>query len=82
MSSRLRTCLTRSLFLSFFYALAAYGQGFSAGKITGLAVDNSGAVIPDAKIEAANVDTGEVRRTVSNGSGVYALSQVSLRFEF
>ena len=43
-----------------------YAQG--SGRITGLATDNTGAVIPDVQISATNVGTGEVRRTVSNSA--------------
>src|SRR5437763_15619129 len=50
----------------------AFAQG--SGKITGLATDNSGGVIPDAQITASNPGTGDVRRTISNNAGVYVVS--------
>ncbi|HUS07400.1 MAG TPA: TonB-dependent receptor, partial [Bryobacteraceae bacterium] len=50
----------------------ALAQG--SGKITGLATDNSGGVIPDAQVTASNPGTGDVRRTISNNAGVYVLS--------
>ena len=53
-------------------SMALYGQG--SGRITGIATDNTGAVIPEAAIEATNTATGEVRRTVTNNAGIYLLS--------
>lgn len=57
---------------------SVFGQGFSVGKITGVATDTTGAVLPLAEIESVNVATGEVRRTVTNQAGVYVLSPLPI----
>ncbi len=42
-------------------------------QISGSIVDSSGAVVADANIAVKNLDTGIVRSTASNASGVYAV---------
>ena len=44
------------------------------GQITGIVSDNSGAVIPDAEIDVANVATGVHWNAKSNDGGTYAFS--------
>jgi Carboxypeptidase regulatory-like domain/TonB dependent receptor len=65
---------------AFFLCLALLpGIGPSAhtqvlyGTITGNVTDPSGAVVPNATVDAANTATGVHRSTVSNGSGIYTL---------
>ncbi|HKO18046.1 MAG TPA: carboxypeptidase-like regulatory domain-containing protein, partial [Acidobacteriaceae bacterium] len=41
------------------------------GSVNGIVTDPSGAVIPNAKVTATNVDTGVSTETTSNGEGVY-----------
>lgn len=41
------------------------------GSITGTVTDDTGAVIPGAQIKITNRDTGQVRETASNESGIY-----------
>lgn len=48
------------------------------GKITGTVTDSSGLAIPGAEIAATQTETGEVRRTSSNQSGVYVISPLPL----
>ncbi|MDE1178319.1 MAG: TonB-dependent receptor [Edaphobacter sp.] len=43
------------------------------GGINGIVTDSSGAVIPNAKIVATNVETGVATPTTSNNDGVYGL---------
>jgi hypothetical protein len=50
----------------------ALGQT-SAGRITGIIRDASGAVIPNATVSARNSETGIVTPAASNGEGLYVL---------
>src|SRR5438067_3099927 len=43
------------------------------GSVNGTVTDPSGAVIPNAKVTAINVDTGVTTETTSNGEGIYNL---------
>src|SRR5271165_5034552 len=45
----------------------------SAGRITGVIMDSSGAVIPNATVSAKNSETGIVTPAASNGEGLYVL---------
>ena len=54
---------------------AAFGQQLT-GSLQGTVNDQTGAVIPDAKIELANDASGDVRRAVSNGEGRFAITAV------
>ncbi|MFB3827708.1 MAG: carboxypeptidase regulatory-like domain-containing protein [Bryobacteraceae bacterium] len=51
---------------------------FDRGTITGTVADSSGAVMPNAEVVLANMDTGVVSRTVTNNVGVYTLSNVPI----
>jgi hypothetical protein len=51
---------------------AVFGQT-SAGRITGVVLDSSGALIPNAQLTARNVETGLESKTSSNTEGNYAL---------
>src|SRR5690242_462028 len=46
------------------------------GSVTGSVTDPSGAVIPNAKVTATNLDTGEVRETTTSGEGSYTLPEL------
>ena len=56
---------------------AALGQQIT-GAITGTVADASGGVVPGAQIRATNADTGFVRATVSDGSGVYTIQYLPI----
>ena len=45
----------------------------ASGKITGVASDAAGLGVPGAEIEVTNLETGEIRRTTTNASGVYVI---------
>jgi hypothetical protein len=49
---------------------------FDAAQINGTIRDQSGALIPNAKIQIENRDTGLVRQTLTNSTGTYVLSQI------
>ena len=50
----------------------AMGQ-INSGSMSGTVADSSGAVIPNAKITATEVQTGTVYNTVANSAGIYTL---------
>lgn len=69
------------IWLSFLLALAlmssaAYGQ--STASIVGTATDQSGAVIPNARITITNIETGLVRSTTTNSTGSYAAHELPI----
>ncbi|MBS1822746.1 MAG: TonB-dependent receptor [Acidobacteria bacterium] len=51
-------------------SLAAGAQTVTGG-VTGIVTDASGAVVPNAKVTATNVDTGVATATTSNNEGIY-----------
>ena len=61
----------------FLFLLAAagksYGQGGAEGTILGTVTDSSGAVVPRASVEVANVGTGVTQFTITNDSGEYSV---------
>ncbi|HYP26263.1 MAG TPA: carboxypeptidase-like regulatory domain-containing protein [Blastocatellia bacterium] len=56
-------------------ALPASAQS-DRGSITGTVTDPSGAAVSGVKVTATNLDTGEVRETVSNDEGNYTLAEL------
>ncbi len=65
----------RFLAAIFLFALTALAQS-DRGTITGTIVDPAGAVIPNASIEARNVDTGTVFPVASSGTGNYTIPEL------
>lgn len=49
---------------------------YDSAQINGTVRDQSGALIPNAKIQVENRDTGLVRQTATNSTGTYVLSQI------
>jgi hypothetical protein len=49
-----------------------WGQAVSSASITGVVIDPAGAVVPGAKVEVTQVNTGMVRTTVSAADGSYS----------
>jgi hypothetical protein len=62
----------------FFFTLAftyvAFGQ--TGGTITGLISDPTGAVVPNAPVQARNTDTGVVASAATSGTGNYVLADL------
>lgn len=56
----------------------AHAQAVANAEIHGIVSDQSGAIIPNAQLVATQINTGEVRTTVSNGTGGYALLNLSV----
>ena len=70
--------LTRQYFLPvalLLSAVASFGQS-TTGTLTGTVTDASGAVVPKANITLTNAESGDVRKTVSNSDGYYAIAAV------
>ncbi len=44
-----------------------------AGTLTGTVADNSGAVVPNAKITLRDQQSGDLRRTVTNADGYFTM---------
>ena len=64
--------MPRDLAILFLAATAALAQS-DRSTLTGLVMDQTGAVIPGASVEAENQATGLKYATTSNAVGVYAL---------
>ena len=46
------------------------------GTLTGTVADSAGAVVPNAKVTMKNAASGDIRTTVSNGSGYFSVTAV------
>ena len=71
-----RTAVT-SLGILFLVLLAStcFGQQLT-GTLTGTVADSAGAVVPNAKVTMKNEASGDIRTTVSNGSGYFSITAV------
>jgi hypothetical protein len=47
-----------------------------SGSVTGTVTDPTGAVVPNAKVTATNLATGEVRETTTSDQGTYTLPEL------
>lgn len=54
---------------------AAFAQ-FDTAVLNGNVRDSSGAIVPGANVKIRNLDTGLVRSTTSNASGIYNLTEI------
>jgi len=59
-------CLMLTLTLA--NVVSVWGQGGATGSITGLVVDLSGAVVPNAAIQVIDASTGQTARSLDSGS--------------
>lgn len=66
-------CALAALFL---YGAASSSAQVIFGSIQGTVTDESGAVVPGARVTVKNVDTGLARSTTSNNAGLYFLGEV------
>src|SRR5262252_8575508 len=65
-----------TLFVVGFFSMLSYGQSGSSGSITGLVTDPSGAVVPNATVEARNPVSGFSRKTSTDASGKFTIPNV------
>jgi hypothetical protein len=65
--------MRRSLFFFFmlFVSLSLFADGTQLGTIAGRVTDQTGAVLPGATVEIANLEKGSVRSTTTNAEGKY-----------
>jgi hypothetical protein len=63
------------LSLTLGFASAAYAQS-DRGSITGSVKDPGGALVPNAKVTATNLNSGEVRETTTSDEGAYTLPEL------
>lgn len=72
----------KSSFAAFFFvvsfSIVAYGQSGSSGSITGIVTDPSGAVVPNATVEARNPVSGFSRTTVTDAAGRFTIPNIPL----
>lgn len=77
--ARLRTRFSNSFFIGLLctglFTTIAYAQQLT-GTLSGTSYDQSGAVVPDAKIVLTNEGTKDTRSSVSNGEGVFSFAAV------
>ena len=72
--ARLSAGLTLAIALiAVLFVAAPLSAQTSSGTLTGVVSDPGAAVVPGAAITAKNTATGELRQTVSNGSGVFSI---------
>src|SRR5215468_9600448 len=66
-----------TLSLASILALPAFAQSLTSGDITGVVLDPSGAVIPNASVTITNDAIGTTQTHTTNGEGVYRFSLLS-----
>ncbi len=59
-------------------APALHGQAVSNASVTGLVVDEQGALVAGAPIRMSGVDTGTVYNTVTNSEGIYTIPSLPI----
>ena len=57
-----------------FFGISAMSVFAQTAQLTGTVSDQSGSVVPGAKVTATNVDTGVARNSISNESGSYLIT--------
>ena len=66
------------LFILGLVLLCTAARAQEAATIVGTVTDPTGAVVPNAKITITNTDTGTMRTTVSNGTGLYSARDLQI----
>ena len=65
-------CLAIAL-AALLYMRAPLHAQTESGTVTGVVSDPAGAVVPNAEVTVKNTATGEIRKTVTNASGVFSI---------
>ncbi len=76
MRIRIGILLLTAFGLGLIYPVGALGQAVNNARIHGTVTDQTGAVVPNATIEATQIDTGTVRTAISGSAGEYVLSNL------
>jgi len=71
-----QVCLSLILLIATTFTQPAYGQAGSVAKLTGQALDASGAVMPGVAIEVEDLGTGRRYTSTTNAEGFYYLEQL------
>jgi hypothetical protein len=78
MKNRKRSTILWVILLAFMLGGMSFAQNSSSGELTGTVLDPTNAVLPGAAVEVANIQTGQVIHTTTNGKGIYAVTSVPL----
>ncbi len=74
MNNKILTLLLTAVCFGLFSASAIFGQATDNGGLQGTVFDSVGAVVPNVRIKAENISTGQSRTTVSNGQGEWKIA--------
>jgi hypothetical protein len=73
-------CTRAALFLTvgflLLYTPASRGQSITAGDVTGIVTDPSGAAVPNASVALSSIDTNASRKATTNAEGSYRFAFV------
>jgi len=72
-----RWLLSTILFSTIFLLFAGSSWAQSAGKLTGIATDATGSVVPKASVVLTEISTQTKYNTVTNAQGIYAFTEVA-----
>jgi hypothetical protein len=73
---RTRAALLAAIGISLFCANITWGQSITAGDVTGIVTDPSGAAVPNAAVTLTSVDTNASRTATTNAEGSYRFAFV------
>src|SRR5579863_5926603 len=74
---RSRAALVAAVVISLFFANITWGQSITAGDVTGIVTDPSGAAVPNAAVTLTSVDTNTSRKSTTNAEGNYQFAFVA-----
>ena len=75
MISRLKAVTLLAALALFVFVPSGFSQAVTA-TLTGTVTDSSGSAVPDAAVTLTNSLSGDVRKTTTNGTGLYSLPSV------
>ncbi|WP_433973333.1 TonB-dependent receptor [Tunturiibacter lichenicola] len=73
-----RSRIALTVMLGVILLLSARGWAQENATVTGTATDSTGAVVPNVTITLTNPDTGQVRKSTTNTSGIYLFANVGV----
>jgi hypothetical protein len=69
-----KSCVVAGLLVAALFVGEVSGQTASSGALSGVVIDKTNAVVPDAMVEITDVAKGATESTRTNGEGVYQFS--------